>query len=92
MVKCKIREGVFSKVVLGHRCKKGWNVGTMFPEIIWAGRNILEDYQIFHKLYIYLKYNVEDFVYEATISHNFSIFEIFSGIFGVIIDYKTVEN
>ena len=23
-----------------HRCKKGWNAGTMFQEIIWAGRNI----------------------------------------------------
>ena len=27
-----------------HRCKKGRNAGTMFPEIIGAGRNIQEDY------------------------------------------------
>ena len=64
----------------------------MFPEIIWAGRNIKEDCQIFHKLYIYLKYNVEEFLYEATIRQNFSIFKIFSGKFGVFIDLKTAEN
>ena len=26
-----------------HRCKKGWNAGTMFPENIWVGRNILKE-------------------------------------------------
>ena len=34
-----------------HRCKKGWNAGTMFPEIFWAGRNIQEDFEVFIKLW-----------------------------------------
>ena len=41
---------------------------------------------------IYMKYSVEEFLYEATISQNFSIFKIFSGIFGVFIDLKSAEN
>ena len=53
---------------------------------------LAEIFEKINKLWIYMKYSVEEFLYEATISQNFSIFKIFSDIFGVFIDLKTVEN
>jgi hypothetical protein len=79
---------LFDLHTFNHRCKKGWNAGTMFPEIIWACRNFRKSIIVFQTLLIYFIYAEELFRDKTKISQTFFIFKIISGIFRLFFDLE----